>query len=236
MRTIYWYLHFIITLLLTIPKFNKVYKQKNKMPKNTYEDEVNKIVRNWASSQIKASGIKVNITGEENIPDTNVVFISNHQGDFDVPLLIMYLKKNIGFLAKKELSNVPIIRKWMREIRCVFLDRKDVKQSLKAILESIEIIKDDYSLVIFPEGTRSKGPNINEFKEGSFKIATKTKVPIVPITINGSYKAFEKNHYFIKPTLVNITIHKPIETKDLSKEEISNLSENVKNIISSVIK
>ena len=88
-------------------------------------------------------------------------------------------------------------------------------------------------MVIFPEGTRSKGDEMGEFKAGSFKLATKAKVPIIPVTIKGSYKLMEANGNKIKPDMVEIFIHPEIPTADLSKEELSNLPEKVKSIIGS---
>ena len=108
----------------------------------------------------------------------------------------------------------------MKQIKCVFIDRKSIRESMKSINEAAEI---------FPEGTRSKGPKIGEFKKGSLKLALKAQVPIVPIAIDGSYKLREGNKYsMIKSAKVKVTICKPIYTEKLSKEELSNISNTVK--------
>jgi len=113
------------------------------------------------------------------------------------------------------------------------MDRSNLRKSAAAIIEGVKIIKAGHSLVIFPEGTRSKGGPLGEFKAGSFKLATKSNAPIVPITINGSYKLMEANNNRIKAANVELFIHPPIETKNLSKEEQEKLPTVVKEIIAS---
>lgn len=102
-----------------------------------------------------------------------------------------------------------------------------------AIVEGIKIIKEGHSLVIFPEGTRSKGGPLGEFKAGSFKLATKSKAPIIPVTMDGTYKLMEAQGGKVKPATVNVYIHPPVETANLTKEEQIELPERVKNIIAS---
>ena len=133
--------------------------------------------------------------------------------------------------AKIELAKLPFINRWMEHLHCVFMDRSDVRQSLKVINQAADYLKQGYSMVIFPEGTRSKGDTLGEFKPGSLKLATKAGVPIVPITIQGSYKIMEQNKFQIKPAKVKITIHKPILTSDLSKEQASDLPNVVRETI-----
>ena len=118
-------------------------------------------------------------------------------------------------------------------MNCVFMDRSNIRKSAEAIVEGVNIIKSGYSLVIFPEGTRSKSNLIGEFKAGSFKLATKSKAPIVPVSIKDSYKLMEANGNKIKPADVEIHIHPAIETKNLTKEEMEALPEKVKSIIGS---
>ncbi|MGL5764342.1 MAG: lysophospholipid acyltransferase family protein, partial [Sarcina sp.] len=137
------------------------------------------------------------------------------------------------FIAKKELENIPMISEWMRFMQCIFMDRSNLRKSASAIIDGIKILKSGQSLVIFPEGTRSKGGPMAEFKAGSFKLATKPKLPIVPVTIDGSYKIMEANNNRIKPANVDLYIHKPIFTDSLSKEDEANLHNTVADIIRS---
>lgn len=231
-RTIVWFGHFglsLITKIFPMWKVNSLEKQGKIAEKEAY---IHKVTTKWALSQLKYSGADVKVYGEENVPkDVPVVFIANHQGNFDIPLLMSYISKPKGFIAKIETLKIPVLRTWMKYIHCVFMDRSNLRKSAAAIIEGVKIIKEGHSLVIFPEGTRSKGGPLGEFKAGSFKLATKSKVPIVPITINGSYKLMEANGNKIKPATVELYIHPAIETSNLSKEEQEALPTVVKEII-----
>ncbi len=231
-RTIKWYFKFMFMLFITYPRLKKAERLlKNNKMKEFYNYSFYQ-TSNWAMNRIKDSGATINVYGKENIPeDRNVVFISNHQGDFDIAIFMALIPKEKGFVAKIELNKIPILRTWMKYLGCVFMDRKDLKQSLKTINEAIGFIKKGHSMVIFPEGTRSKGDNMGEFKAGSFKLATKTNAPIVPVTIDGSYKLKERNNGRIKPDTVNVYIHKPIYMENISNEEKEHLPTIVKNII-----
>lgn len=234
LRTIAWYTNFAASLLVKVPHMYKVKSLKNKLDEKTFEEEVHKITAKWAMSHIKMSGARVKIYGEENIPTEGpVVFISNHQSNFDIALFMSYINKPKGYISKIEIKKVPLLRTWMEYMDCVFIDRANLRKSAQSIVEGVNILKKGHSLVIFPEGTRSKGGPLGEFKAGSFKLATKAKVPIVPVTIKDSYKLMEANRNMIKPADVELYIHPPIETAALSKEEQEELPSRVKTIIAS---
>ena len=185
----------------------------------------------WADALIKKAKIKINVSGTENIPEGTVLFVSNHQSYWDIPVFLAAIRgKQFGFIAKSDLSKLPSYGEWMIDIRCVFIEREDTRASLKAIEEGINLLKQGFSLVIFPEGTRSKGREMGKFKKGSLRLATKTGIPIVPITIDGTYKAYEEKGY-LQPASVSFKIHKPIETKGMSRKEIAELPEKVEKII-----
>ena len=234
LRTIAWYSNFAGSLVFKIPQMYKVKRLQRKPDRQESIKYIHDVTSKWARRNVKISGAKVNVFGEENIPkDIPVVFIGNHQGNFDIALFMSYINKPKGYIAKIEMKKVPVISTWMEYMNCVFMDRSNLRKSAQAIIEGVKILKGGHSLVIFPEGTRSKGGAVGEFKAGSFKLATKAKVPIIPITIDGSYKLMEQNKSKIKPAEVNLYIHPMIETKELSKEEQNELPERVKNIICS---
>lgn len=198
---------------------------------------IHKISSNWAKLIIKIAGANVNIIGLENLPkDETALFVSNHQSNFDIPLLLSCIDIPKGFIAKKELENWPFISIWMKYINCIFMDRDNLRKSAESIVDGIKLLKSGYSMVIFPEGTRSKGKPVNEFKGGSFKLATKSKCLIVPLTINGTYKLLESNKNIIKGADIELVIHPQIDTNKLTKEELESLPETVHSIISSKYK
>lgn len=234
-KTIAGFIKIIYNLIKTRTKL-KVAKQLDTDGKIVERDElVSAGVSDWARYMVKISGSTVEIVGEDLIPqDTAVVFVGNHQGYFDIPILLGYIKKTKAFIAKIEILKVPILSQWMKLMQCTFLDRKDMRQSVRAMREAVETVKKGYSLVIFPEGTRSKGGPVAEFKAGSFKLAIKAGVPIVPITIDGSWRIFEHTGKFAK-SHVKVTIHPAIPIADLSREELTELPNIVREKIVSAL-
>jgi 1-acyl-sn-glycerol-3-phosphate acyltransferase len=232
LRTAFWFIYFVIYLIVIYPKLLKV-KNLEKQGKTAEHDQLtSQTAKVWAQSLLNVAGVTVKVRGEEKIPvDSTVLFVSNHQGNFDIPLLLAHIEKPKAFIAKVELLKIPLIRSWMTQMKCVFMDRSDIKQSLKVINQASVHLKEGYSMVIFPEGTRSKGNTMGEFKAGSLKLALKAGVPIIPITIRGSYKIMEQNGSIIKPAEVEILIHDPLLTSDLSKEEAKELPDKVRAII-----
>lgn len=234
-RTTIWFIWFWVSLIFTIPflLWVKILEKQGKEQERI--KIVHKVTSLWARLVINLSGAKVTVEGAENLPEGPVVFIGNHQGNFDIPILISFIDKPKAFIAKIETSRLPFVASWMRQMRCVFMDRKDIRQSITAINQGAEYLKQGYSMVIFPEGTRSGSKEMGEFKAGSFKLATKGNVPIVPVAINGSYNIMGKKSLIIKPADVKVTILKPIETSNLSKEEVKGLHDKVCEQIGAVI-
>jgi 1-acyl-sn-glycerol-3-phosphate acyltransferase len=234
-RTIIWFIWFWVSLIFTLPflLWTKILDKQGK------EDQrikvVNKTASVWSRSVVNLSGAKVTVEGLENLPEGPVVFIGNHQGNFDIPILLSFIDKPKAFIAKIETLKLPFVSSWMRQMRCVFMDRNDIRQSITAINQGVQYLKEGYSMVIFPEGTRSGSVEMGEFKAGSFKLATKSGVPIVPIAINGSYNIMGKKNLIVKPAEVSVKILKPIETAKLSKEELKTLHDRVYEEIKAVI-
>ncbi|MDD6310879.1 MAG: lysophospholipid acyltransferase family protein [Firmicutes bacterium] len=186
----------------------------------------------WSNSLMKKFGCHIEIEGEENIPEHGpVVIMSNHQSNCDIlAMLAVFQKFQIGFVAKDSLSKIPLYGEWIRRIRSVFIERDDPRASLEAINRGVEYINEGYSLVIFPEGTRSQCSTPNPFLKGPVKLATKPGVPIIPVSLDGTYKMFEETG-IIKPTTFKMIIHKPIETAGISRKEEKELSAAIEKII-----
>ena len=185
---------------------------------------------------LEKTGANVIVTGQENIPDdTNFVLIANHQSMTDIFVIAATLGKPIGFISKAELEKIPILRQWMLAIGCVFMNRSDMKASVKAIIEGIKKVKAGDNICIFPEGTRTDGKML-EFKAGSFKLATKSGAPILPLTIDGTHRILEDNHLWIKNATVKLTYHPIVETKGLSKDEQNVLPAKIQEIVGSALK
>ena len=176
----------------------------------------------WGFRVILAiGGVKITVIGKENMPDEAALYVGNHRSYFDILLMYVQCKRLTGFVAKDSIGKVPSLRVWMRYLYCLFLDRKDIKQGMKTILQAIEYVKQGVSICIFPEGTRNDGEELSmlPFKEGSFKIALKTGCPIVPVSINNSAEIFENHLPKLRKTHVVMEYGKPIYPKDLTRDE-----------------
>jgi 1-acyl-sn-glycerol-3-phosphate acyltransferase len=202
--------------------------------KNTERDVcAQAIARNWARTAIAANGSVINVTGIENVPATGgVLFISNHQSNFDIPIFMGFVPRDKGFIAKIEMSKIPVMRSWMKALGCIFINRSDPRQSLLALNHAASRLQQGHSLVIFPEGTRSSDGQLGQFKPGSFKIALKANVPVVPVTINGSMNIMPKGTSFIKSAIVEVIISPPIILEKIAEKDPNTISEKIKSIIS----
>lgn len=183
------------------------------------------------------AGGRATVIGLENIPEDHpVLFVGNHRSIFDIILAGSLIKHPCGFVAKKELQGTPITL-IMEEIHCLFLDREDPRQGLKTILTAIDYVKSGISMFIFPEGTRCKVEGtFLPFHAGSFKIATKAKVPIVPVTIVGMGDVFEDHYPRLKWAPVVIEFGEPIETADMDRNAQKDLPDKVKALMEETYK
>ena len=199
-----------------------------------------RIVQTVFKAVLWVGGVKVTFIGEENVPkDTPVLYIGNHRSFFDVPLTYPRCPIRTGYVAKKEMEKVPLLSAGGGGLHCLFGGRKDIKQGLKTILEAIEKVKSGISICIFPEGTRNKNESELEllpFHEGSFKIATKAKCPIIPIAISNSANIWEAHFPKVKPTHVIVEYGKPIYVDELEKEDKKHLGAYTQNVILEMLK
>lgn len=188
----------------------------------------------WGFRCITAlAGTKVTVKGRENIPtDTAVLYAGNHRSFFDIVLTCTLFPRVTGYVAKLEMKKAPILSLWMRNIHCLFLDRKNIREGLKTILAGVEEVKNGYSLCIFPEGTRNKvNDTFLPFKEGSFKIAEKGGVPIVPLTLVNTAQIFEEHLPRVKKASVVIDFGRPIYPEQLDRDTRKNLGSYVQGLI-----
>lgn len=188
----------------------------------------------WAFRvMIVFTGTKVIVKGEDNVPkDTAVMYVGNHRSYFDIILTYIRVPRPTGYISKKEMDKIPLLGIWMRHLHCLFLDRKDIKQGLQTILTAIEKAKSGISICVFPEGTRNKGgEEMLPFHEGSFKIAEKAGVPIVPITLVNTADIFENHLPQIKKTTVIIEYGEPIYMSKMERDERKHIGAKVREMI-----
>lgn len=172
---------------------------------------------------LRLAGVTYEVQGLENIPaDRAVLYVGNHRSYFDILIGYVTVPDLTGFVAKKEMERYYLLRDWMRNVNCLFLDRDNIKEGLKTILKGIEQVKKGISVWIFPEGTRSRNADRKEllpFKEGSLKIAEKSGCPVIPVAMTGTADIFEKHIPFIRKSKVTVRYGKPIYLKELPPEQ-----------------
>ena len=186
-----------------------------------------------------AGDAKVTVIGEENVPkDQAVLYVANHRSYFDILLTYSRCPIRTGYVAKKEMERYPLLSNWMRNLYCLFLDREDIKQGLKTILQAADYVKSGISVCIFPEGTRNKNADETDmlpFHDGSFKIATRAKSPIIPVAISNSANIWEANFPKMSPTHVVIEYGKPIIPSELDRDTQRHLGAYTQNIIKEML-
>jgi 1-acyl-sn-glycerol-3-phosphate acyltransferase len=191
------------------------------------------IGRSWGNLNLWAAGVSVRVSGTENLdPRKPYVFLSNHQGWFDIFTLLGKLRVQFRWLAKEELFNVFILGRAMRAAGYIPIDRSDRKKAVESLHLAAEKVKEGTSIVIFPEGTRSPDGVLQEFKKGGFILAIKSQQHLVPIAISGSYRVLRKRGvWMIQPGVMDVTIDRPISTVDLGIKDNEDLMLTVREII-----
>ncbi|MBM7703204.1 lysophospholipid acyltransferase family protein [Metabacillus iocasae] len=217
-RKIAFFIYFFAYLIYSLPTLKKVKHLPISMAVQERDRIQHELPKRWARNLVRITGSTITVEGDAHIPNGPVLFVSNHQGNFDVPVLLGFVEKPFGFFSKVEVKKIPFIPRWMEVMNCVFVDRSNRRQALQSIKESVALLKEGHSMVIFPEGTRSKGGPVAEFKTGGLRMAIDANVPIVPIAIEGTYKIMEQNKVGFKRANVTVSILEPI-TSHLKEEK-----------------
>lgn len=189
---------------------------------------------------LDAAGVTYEVEGLENLPENEAVMIvGNHRSFFDVVIGYCLVKEPTGFIAKVELRKARILTKWMEYLGCLFIERDNLKQSLKVIITAIKKVKEGHSIWIYPEGTRSVGEDEAEllpFKEGSFKIAEKTGCRIVPVVMVGTRDILEAHFPKLTKKHVKVRIGTPIDLKNLSEEQQKHIGSYTREVVAQYIR
>lgn len=229
MRTILWLIKAFFYVLSAVPDMNRASRLRQAGDMDEFYKLVDARVHDFAVKALKYAGVTVEIHGQENFTGVPAVIMANHQSDFDIPIMLAYMDKPYGMVAKMGIKKIPLVRTWMDHIGCTFIDRTSPRESIKALNDAGENIPAGRSIVIFPEGKRSKGENVEKFGSGAFKVAFKHKAPIIPVSIDGSYKIMEANSgKWIKPQHIIVTVLPAIETDGMDKTEQKNLPERIR--------
>ena len=189
--------------------------------------------RLWGKVGLILAGVRLKVSGRENVPGEGpVIYMSNHQGNFDILALFQGLPRKFSWLAKEELFKVPVFGHSMARAGYIPLDRgASGRRALKSMEKAAALIREGKSVVIFPEGTRTKDGELLPFKQGGFLLAAKAGVPIVPLTINGSMGVNPRNRIELHPGTIRIRIADPVPVSGSASHERDRLMEEVRRAI-----
>ncbi|MDL2269521.1 1-acyl-sn-glycerol-3-phosphate acyltransferase [Desulfosarcina sp. OttesenSCG-928-A07] len=190
------------------------------------------IARLWANSILWVTRVKITVTGVEKLnPGRSYIYMPNHQSNADIPLLLGRLPVQFRWLAKAELFKIPIFGQAMQGIGYISIDRSDRKAAFESLARAADTIRNGTSVLIFPEGTRSRDGNLLPFKKGGFVLAVDAGVPIVPIVIRGTRDAVPKGQFLIRLTPVTLEILDPVETSGYTRKTKDLLIEQIRTIL-----
>ncbi len=184
--------------------------------------------RRWARRLLKISGIEVVVEGSENLQKQETyVFIANHSSLFDIPVLQASIENDFRIIYKKELEKIPVFGYGLKKSPYIGIVREDPRKSMQSLELAIQTIQNGASVLIFPEGTRSKNGNLGIPRRGAFLLATRSGKPIVPIAIKGTYEILSNGIKGLRPRLVHVKIFQPIKGMPQNRVEENIFQENV---------
>jgi len=208
LRTLIWFTAMWGSMIVLIPMNLRIARHAKNGRQQEADRMVYDVAGKWARLLVKLTGSRVTVDQVAELPVGPYLIVGNHQGNFDIPLIIGHVTSQVGFLSKVENGKLPFVGSWMRLLHCVFIERGNPREAVKAIQMGVDTLKQGYNLVLFPEGTRSKNGKLQTFKPGSLKLASKAGVPVVPVIIDGSFNMMKKGSLIIHPADIKITLGK----------------------------
>jgi 1-acyl-sn-glycerol-3-phosphate acyltransferase len=186
----------------------------------------------WAYTILAVSFVRTEIKNRNRIhPKTSYIIISNHQSLYDILALVTTLGIQYRWFIKKEVLKIPLFGYGLYTSRNIFIDRSNTARAIESINKGIERLPKGVSLMVFAEGTRSPDGRIHEFKKGGFVTAVRRKIPILPVTVNGSRRILPKGSLAFKPGKIQVVIGDPIDTGGYTTESVEKLIDRTRQAI-----
>lgn len=193
--------------------------------------------RAWSWLILKTTGVCVRVEGLERLkPDTNYVFVSNHQSIYDTPVIFSSLRYQLRIIAKESLARFPVLGWHLKRGKHLFVDRQNPDRS--GIFKRWRALVSEASLIVYAEGTRSRDGHVAKFKAGSFLLAIEAQLPVVPVAVIGTRAVMPKGRLRTEPAAVRLIIHDPIQPPVLAAPTIHDareLAERVRTVVSRTV-
>lgn len=235
MRLIIIGLYAVIGMILSLPVHLYFAILFKKNPLKSWQ-KAHSYVRGYFKGIMFLAGTRVTVKGEENLPDSAALYIANHRSYFDIIIMQTLVKRPIGFVAKKEFQKAPIFPLYMKDIGCLFLDRKNVRAGLETINQGINNMKEGLSIGLYPEGTRNHKDELLPFKAGGYRIAEKSDSPMVLTALTGFDTIFEANKFhMIRSRHVTVEFSKPYYPSRMDPKERKEFYESIPDKIQAML-
>lgn len=201
---------------------------------NPTSPAIEKVIHWWSRAWLRASGTRLTVEGKEHIdPDTSYVVVANHLSTLDIMVCFLAVDLPIRYLAKKELFRIPLLAQAMRAVGIIEVDRSARSAVHNSVNKQAKnLIAHKRSLIIYAEGTRPRDGVMKPFKKGAFTMAIASQLPILPLSILGSYEAAAPGRPWFKGGPVTAVIDPPIPTAGLTQSDADALRDQVYNVIS----
>jgi 1-acyl-sn-glycerol-3-phosphate acyltransferase len=199
-------------------------------------DRVLDLARDWSRCVTSFAGVKIVIENRANlVPNQPYVFMANHASSLDIWAAFVAIPRRIRMIAKKQLARIPLFGWVMWAGRFIFIDRQNGVAARRSIDEACQRIHNGESVLIFPEGTRTRDGALGVFKKGGFHLATKAGVPIVPVALRGTRELMPRGSLLLRSGTITVILGEPIPTQGLSDEERTTLSERVRSVVENML-
>jgi 1-acyl-sn-glycerol-3-phosphate acyltransferase len=168
-------------------------------------------IRQWARTSLALAGLRVDIAGHERVDARKTyIFMPNHNSFLDILLVLAYIPCDFRFIIKEEIYSIPLLGLLLRRSGQIALDRKNASKALRSLSEAADLLKENISVVVFPEGTRSPSGDIQEFKTALFRLPIRSRIPVVPILIEGTFEALKRGSMLLNPVPLRLTFYDPM--------------------------
>ncbi len=191
------------------------------------------VMKTWSRLVLWFAGVRVSVQGLEHVnPRESYIIVANHQSHFDIPVVVGYLPLKMTIISKKELFKIPFFGWGMKAAGVLKVDRSNRHQAIATLKEAERILRENHiSLLAFPEGTRSRDGKIHRFKKGPFMVALQTGLPILPVTLVGTYNILPPKTLNLNPGVVRMIIHPPVDSTQFDLNSRDAFIEQIKTII-----